>query len=1264
MQSKDHQFSQFNPSPFRIHLDTIEEIQQRADIVEVIGKYVALRKRGKEFVGLCPFHDEKTPSFSVSPSNQLYYCFGCGNGGNAIKFLMEVGQRSFREVVLELTAHYGVQVKGKDGNPIRDYHALPFPVSQKRQSVLAESHVLAESKQPPKKDYTVDARYVERSKERLLKHLQEPQQKALEWLINHRGFSGEMIEHFPLGLERISANANPDEKQPPIWKHYWGVGIFIPVPSQPGRFYRKVRVAPWLNGTQRPDYLRPWYQMGVPTTVWAAYNPQDADETWFCEGEWDALRLGWSARQRQEKVAVACSTGGCGTLPKLEQLEVLPGEITIFYDCNDNPDKNGLRPGDEGAKKLAIALSGRGKIGSVPMATDCDAKGWDVSNALDVGFTWSDFKAAASAAAPTPATEDGGSNPPIGNGGGRWGSRGFGGGAGNGGRGDSPLSEVSLSQRIDEILDRNLDESAQEVAFFSLAKQCAATNREIQEIAEKRFSERESGDNRFERRNEIDNIERWEQSKVNLERLFYRQPEVAAALKHLCRVRCLRPEYFLGILPIIAMLSGTGTSLRIAQDFIVPTVVNIGLVGESSDRKSVVASLLMKPLRRIEAEIFELHKQQKARFDSAVAAWEALNPKTRGPKPREDEFITVSKAPFIVTEETREGLVKAHLNQPSGLLLFKAELASVSKGFNVYRGGRGDDEEFFNNLWDADPITRVLASQEVLRIAKTCVPQLGGIQPDVLLSLMDLDDPNGRWARYLWILCPLEKRRTSFLDSVVDVGPMLYDLYSRARKAPKLEHIPSREALEFFDQQNQKYEELQYTNPRAGMRALYGKIPGMIARIALNLHRLNAAAAGVDPELEIPLVAFVVAVELIEFFLAQLKVIRAAGEANVAHEHSLGGVYREIKRLYTRVANGRTDFVLTARDVLAAHLRVFKGKNAKDVVKVFKDMQEIGLGFLKQAKRSLGLVIASVLSDGDGGSDSGNGPKTPPTPPDTPPINNDIELIAENAEDLLKKDESPEANISNDFESSAELLKKLTNNFGSSSQSDLNVSANIVETIDETLVESSSAVDLESSAEHKQNPETISPASQPVTPIGATTKLSKVGQVSNYDYSTTHHDHPTHGCPTLGKFPLGAELPQSLGVGFGPVAPMISASASAEVSNDLEATQKTYAVYAALGKYSSKSWILDCTLASSPSTKGGHWEFLTAIGKRIRIYVEKDFRLEVKSLPSQPQQPLPSSVQEKTEAAPVVDPHVARLAEQCRQMMQNMREINGQFGCA
>ncbi len=95
----------------RLHPDTIEEVKLRADIIDVVSEHVVLRKRGKDYLGLCPFHDEKSPSFSISPTKQMYYCFGCNAGGDAITFLKEFGKRSFSEVILDLARRYQIPVQ-------------------------------------------------------------------------------------------------------------------------------------------------------------------------------------------------------------------------------------------------------------------------------------------------------------------------------------------------------------------------------------------------------------------------------------------------------------------------------------------------------------------------------------------------------------------------------------------------------------------------------------------------------------------------------------------------------------------------------------------------------------------------------------------------------------------------------------------------------------------------------------------------------------------------------------------------------------------------------------------------------------------------------------------------------------------------------------------------------------------------------------------------------------------------------------------------
>ena len=105
--------------------DVVTQIKDRLDIVDVVSKYVILKKSGGNYWGCCPFHNEKTPSFSVSPAKQIYKCFGCGEGGDVLSFLMKINNQSFHEVVKEQAELLGIELpitfdKAKNNKDIKD----------------------------------------------------------------------------------------------------------------------------------------------------------------------------------------------------------------------------------------------------------------------------------------------------------------------------------------------------------------------------------------------------------------------------------------------------------------------------------------------------------------------------------------------------------------------------------------------------------------------------------------------------------------------------------------------------------------------------------------------------------------------------------------------------------------------------------------------------------------------------------------------------------------------------------------------------------------------------------------------------------------------------------------------------------------------------------------------------------------------------------------------------------------------------------------
>jgi DNA primase len=152
----------------------IQELLARADVVDVVGRYVQLKKGGANLMGLCPFHGEKSPSFSVSPTKQFYHCFGCGKNGDAIRFLMDHTGLSFVEAVTDLAQQYGMAVPQDEASPQDRARAQE---QRQRQNTLTS--------------------VLEKAAESYKLHLKESSQ-AIAYL-KGRGLSGDVAKQFGLG---------------------------------------------------------------------------------------------------------------------------------------------------------------------------------------------------------------------------------------------------------------------------------------------------------------------------------------------------------------------------------------------------------------------------------------------------------------------------------------------------------------------------------------------------------------------------------------------------------------------------------------------------------------------------------------------------------------------------------------------------------------------------------------------------------------------------------------------------------------------------------------------------------------------------------------------------------------------------------------------------------------------------------------------------------------------------------------------------------
>lgn len=311
--------------------ELVEEVRERNDIVDVISGYVKLSKKGSSYFGLCPFHNEKSPSFSVSPGKQMYYCFGCGAGGNVFTFLMEYENYTFPEAMKALAERAGVAL------PEREYS------QEERQQQDLRTRLLELNKLAAKYFY-----YQLRS---------ERGGQAMAYL-KGRQLSDETIKSFGLGfankysndlyqymksqrvsdeLLRESGLMNVDEKRG-MYDKFWNRVIF-PIMDVNSRV---IGFGGRVMGDGKPKYLnspetkifdksRNLYGLHVARTSRKKY-------ILVCEGYMDVISL----HQAGFKNAVA-SLGTALTTQHAALLKRYTNEVVLTYDSDEAGTRAALR---------------------------------------------------------------------------------------------------------------------------------------------------------------------------------------------------------------------------------------------------------------------------------------------------------------------------------------------------------------------------------------------------------------------------------------------------------------------------------------------------------------------------------------------------------------------------------------------------------------------------------------------------------------------------------------------------------------------------------------------------------------------------------------------------------------------------------------------------------------------------------------------------------------------------------------------------------
>ena len=344
-----------------ISQNTIQQILGRIDIIDVVGDFVKLKKRGANYLGLCPFHNEKTPSFTVSPSKEIYKCFGCGRSGNSISFLMEHEKSSYVDALKWLANKYKIEIEET------------FATDEQRQQMQTADSL-----------YIINS-FAQAFFSKVLFETEEGQDIGLSYL-KERGFREEVIRKFQLGYspaqrdvfakEAVAKQFNPElliktglvvNRNDQLTDNYRGRIIF-PVHNHSGkvlgfgaRILKSNDKAPkYINTPENEIYIKSKILYG---SYFARQAIDKADECLLVEGYTDVISLYQAGIEN-----VVASGGTSLTTDQLRLVKKYTNNLTIIYDGDPAGIKAALRGLD-----MALEESLNVKLVLIPDKEDPDS---------------------------------------------------------------------------------------------------------------------------------------------------------------------------------------------------------------------------------------------------------------------------------------------------------------------------------------------------------------------------------------------------------------------------------------------------------------------------------------------------------------------------------------------------------------------------------------------------------------------------------------------------------------------------------------------------------------------------------------------------------------------------------------------------------------------------------------------------------------------------------------------------------------------------
>ncbi|MEO7444429.1 MAG: DNA primase, partial [Ferruginibacter sp.] len=344
-----------------ISQETIQQIFSRLDIIEIVGGFVKLKKRGSNYLGLCPFHNEKSPSFTVSPTKEIYKCFGCGKSGNAVGFIMDLEKYSYVEALRWLAEKYNVEIEEREVSP------------EYRQQQQASDSL-----------YIIN-KFAAGFFQKALFETEEGQDIGLSYL-KQRGFREDIIRKFEIGYNPRERSAFADAALEQKYNEdlLQKAGLITLREGKPADNYRERIIFPVHNQSGKilgfgarliksndraPKYINtPENEIYVKSNIlYGAYFARmaidKADECLLVEGYTDVVSL------HQAGIENVVASGGTSLTPgQLRLVKKYTNNLTILYDGDSAGVKAALRGLD-----LALEQSLNVKLVLIPDKEDPDS---------------------------------------------------------------------------------------------------------------------------------------------------------------------------------------------------------------------------------------------------------------------------------------------------------------------------------------------------------------------------------------------------------------------------------------------------------------------------------------------------------------------------------------------------------------------------------------------------------------------------------------------------------------------------------------------------------------------------------------------------------------------------------------------------------------------------------------------------------------------------------------------------------------------------